>query len=176
MYMNMTDALDDTLTYNATGLAQLMATRAGAIWAGYSTPWEKLVYTIDVGQRFLMHNTTLGIPAIYQTEGLHGFTNNGTIFPSPLGIAASFNPALLYNISSAISDEAEGLGLTQVFAPVLDMSRELRWGRVEENFGEDPYLFVVFYGLCGRTLMQFSGQVRWATPTSPACRPARAAP
>jgi beta-glucosidase len=51
MYMNMTDPLDNTHTYNATGLAELMATRAGAVWAGYSTPWDKLVYTITVGQR-----------------------------------------------------------------------------------------------------------------------------
>jgi beta-glucosidase len=52
MYMNMTDPLDNTHTYNATGLAELMATRAGAVWAGYSTPWDKLVYTITVGQRY----------------------------------------------------------------------------------------------------------------------------
>lgn len=146
MYMNMTDPLDDTLTYNATGLAQLMATRSGAVWAGYSVPWEKLVYTINVGQSYLMHNTTLGIPAIYQSEGLHGFTDNGTIFPSPLGLAASFNTALLSKISGAIADEAEGLGFGQVFAPVLDMSRELRWGRVEENYGEDPFLYRFFAG------------------------------
>jgi beta-glucosidase len=92
-----------------------------------------------------MHNTTLGIPAIYQSEGLHGFTDNGTIFPSPLGLAASFNPALLTKIAGAIGDEAAGLGFAQVFAPVLDMARELRWGRVEENFGEDPFLYVSAY-------------------------------
>ena len=106
-----------------------------------------------------MENTTLGIPALVQSEGglreylldiclliytislgLHGFTNNGTTFPSPIGIAASFNPDLLFKVSSAISDEAEGLGISHIFAPVLDLSRELRWGRVEENYGEDPFL------------------------------------
>ncbi len=55
-------------------------------------------------------------------------------------MAASFNPDLLQHAASTIADEAEGLGYSQVFAPVLDLSRELRWGRVEENFGEDPFL------------------------------------
>ena len=72
--------------------------------------------------------------------GLHGFTDNGTIWPSPIGIAASFNPDLLQKAAATIADEAEGLGFSHVFAPVLDLSRELRWGRVEENFGEDPFL------------------------------------
>lgn len=55
-------------------------------------------------------------------------------------MAASFNTALLQQAASTIADEAEGLGYSHVFAPVLDLSRELRWGRVEENFGEDPFL------------------------------------
>lgn len=73
-------------------------------------------------------------------SGLHGFTNNGTIFPSPIGLSATFDPALLSSVASVIATEAEGLGITHIFAPVLDMSRELRWGRVEENYGEDPFL------------------------------------
>lgn len=125
-------------------------------WAGYLAPWEKIVFGIEVGQRYLMENTTLGIPAMVQSEGehscvfvvntplirsgLHGFTDNGTTFPSPIGMAASFNPSLLSQVSAAIGEEAEGLGYSQLFAPVLDLSRELRWGRVEENFGEDPFL------------------------------------
>jgi beta-glucosidase len=73
--------------------------------------------------------------------GLHGFTDNGTIWPSPIGLAASFNTDLLQKAAATIADEAEGLGFSQIFAPVLDLSRELRWGRVEENFGEDPFLY-----------------------------------
>lgn len=89
-----------------------------------------------------MENTTLGIPALFQTEGLHGFTDNGTIFPSPIGLAASFNTDLLNKVGRAIGDEAEGLGLSHAFAPVLDLAREQRWGRVEENFGGK--LFIVY--------------------------------
>ncbi|KAG8715834.1 hypothetical protein FRC09_016268 [Ceratobasidium sp. 395] len=139
-WMNMTDAADNTLTYNATGLAQMMQYKAGSIWAGYSATYEKLAYAITVGQKYLMENTTLGIPAMFQSEGLHGFTNNGTIFPSPLSMACSFNTDLLKKVAAAITSEAEPFGISQLFAPVLDLSRELRWGRVEENFGEDQFL------------------------------------
>ncbi|KAJ3559630.1 hypothetical protein NP233_g11219 [Leucocoprinus birnbaumii] len=139
-WMDMSNPLDDTLVHNDTGLANMMNTRAGSIWAGYETPWEKLVYAINVGQKYLMENTTLGIPALIQSEGLHGFTDNGTIFPSPIGLAASFDAQLIHDVANVVALEAEGLGINHVFAPVLDLSRELRWGRVEENFGESPFL------------------------------------
>ncbi|KXN88324.1 Periplasmic beta-glucosidase [Leucoagaricus sp. SymC.cos] len=139
-WMDMSSPLDDTLIHNDTGLAQMMNTRAGSIWAGYQTPWEKLVYAVTVGQKYLMENTTLGIPALFQSEGLHGFTDNGTIFPSPVGLAASFDIQLIHDIANVVATEAEGLGINHIFAPVLDLGRELRWGRVEEGFGESPYL------------------------------------
>ncbi|KAF8834841.1 glycoside hydrolase, partial [Paxillus ammoniavirescens] len=139
-WMNMTDPLDNILAYNQSGLEQMMEYKAGSIWAGYLASWDKIVYGITVGQKYLMENTTLGIPAIFQSEGLHGFTDNGTIWPSPIGLAASFNTPLLQQAASTIATEAEGLGYSQLFAPVLDLSRELRWGRVEENYGEDPFL------------------------------------
>ncbi|KAJ4488424.1 glycoside hydrolase family 3 protein [Lentinula aciculospora] len=139
-WMNTADPLDNTLVYNQSGLEDMMNTKAGSIWGGYAMPYEKFVFALNIGQKYLMENTTLGIPAMFQSEGLHGFTNNGTIFPSPIGLAASFNPELLSSVANIIATEAEGVGLSQIFAPVLDMSRELRWGRVEENFGEDPFL------------------------------------
>ncbi|KAG7443778.1 glycoside hydrolase [Guyanagaster necrorhizus] len=139
-WMNTTDPLDNTLTFNKTGLEEMVSLKAGSIWAGYEMPWEKYAFAIETGQRYLMENTTLGIPALFESEGLHGFTNNGTIFPSPIGLAASFNRDLVQNVSTVVSNEAEGFGISHIFAPVLDLSRELRWGRVEENFGEDPYL------------------------------------
>lgn len=70
------------------------------------------------------------------------FLISGTIFPSPIGLAASFNTSLVSRAAAMIATEGEGLGVSHIFAPVLDMSRELRWGRVEENFGEDPFLCV----------------------------------
>lgn len=139
-WMNFSDPLDNTLTYNATGLVAMMSEKAGSIWGGYQTPWEKFAYGVRVGQEYLLQNTTLGIPALIQSEVLHGFTNNGTIFPSPIGFAATFNTDLIQKMAEKIADEAEGLGINHVFAPVLDLGRELRWGRVEEGFGEDPFL------------------------------------
>ncbi|KAG6815763.1 hypothetical protein H0H87_011547 [Tephrocybe sp. NHM501043] len=139
-WMNLTDPLDNTLVYNQTGLQEMMRLKGGSIWAGYLTPYEKFSYAVNVGQRYLMENTTLGIPALIQSEGLHGFTNNGTIFPSPIGLAASFDTDLVSKVASVTATEAEGLGINHMFAPVLDLARELRWGRVEEGFGEDHFL------------------------------------
>ncbi|KAG6876181.1 hypothetical protein C0993_005076 [Termitomyces sp. T159_Od127] len=87
-----------------------------------------------------MENATLDIPALFQSKGLHGFTDNGTIFPSLIGLAAPFDADLISQVASVALDEAEGLGTTHMFAPVLDLSRELHWGDVEENFGEDLFL------------------------------------
>ncbi|KAG5651217.1 hypothetical protein H0H81_009446 [Sphagnurus paluster] len=139
-WMNMGNPLDNTLTYNPSGLVNMMQTKGGSIWAGYQVPWQKFVYAVNVGQKYLMENTTLGIPALIQSEGLHGFTNNGTIFPSPIGLAASFDTDLISQIADIVGKESEGLGINHIFAPVLDLARELRWGRVEEGFGEDQYL------------------------------------
>ncbi|KAF9530879.1 glycoside hydrolase [Crepidotus variabilis] len=139
-WMNLNDPLDDTLTFNQTGLEEMMRLKGGNLWAGYLAPYDKFVYAVRIGQKYLMENTTLGIPALIQSEGLHGFTNKGTIFPSPIGLAASFNPDLVKQVANVTSTEAEALGINHIFAPVLDLSRELRWGRVEENFGEDPFL------------------------------------
>ncbi|PCH41789.1 hypothetical protein WOLCODRAFT_177550 [Wolfiporia cocos MD-104 SS10] len=139
-WMNITDPNDDTKTYNETGLVEWLTTKASGVYGSYLMPWDKWVYGITVGQKFLMENTTLGIPAIVAIEALHGFTNNGTTWPSPIGLAASFNAPLLQAAAETIGAEAEGLGFSQLLAPVLDLSRELRWGRVEENYGEDPFL------------------------------------
>ena len=69
-WMDFSDPLDDTLTYNASGLVEMMATKGGSVWGGYLTPWDKFVFGVEVGQRYLMENTTLGIPALVQSEGL----------------------------------------------------------------------------------------------------------
>lgn len=69
--------------------------------------------------------------------------NNGTIWLSPICLVMSFNAPLLQKATSMIVTEAEGLGFSWLFAPILDLSHELQWDRVEENFGEDPFLYVV---------------------------------
>lgn len=82
-----------------------------------------------------------GIPALIQSEGIHGFLAlNATIFNSPLAHGCAFNPELVEKMGEAIAVESLALGVNQIFAPVLDLARELRFGRVEESYSEDPFL------------------------------------
>ena len=90
-------------------------------------------------QRWIMEHSRLGIPAIFIEEGLHGYSD-GTVFPAPINLAATWNPDLARQTGSAIAAEMRAAGVHMVLAPVLDVAREPRWGRVEEDFGEDPYL------------------------------------
>ncbi|ATZ51038.1 hypothetical protein BCIN_06g04840 [Botrytis cinerea B05.10] len=135
-WRNMTDG-----TFNATGLAWNMATRAGQFYVGYPVAQQLIADGIKQAQDYLMHNTTLGIPALVQSEGIHGFLiGNATIFNSPIAQACSWNPALIKRMGAAIAQESLALGVNQIFGPLGDLARELRYGRVEETFGEDGYL------------------------------------
>ena len=92
-------------------------------------------------QRYQMEKTRLGIPIIFPGEALHGYMEYGsTSFPQALGLAATWDPALVKKVFSAAGDEAGSRGAEQVFTPVLDLAREPRWGRTEETYGEDPFL------------------------------------
>ena len=98
----------------------------------------KLVNAI---QKFLMNSTRLGIPALIHSECLHGHMSpQATIFPQAIGLASSWNTTLLKKISAAAAQEARAVGVCQAFSPNLDLARDPRWGRVEETYGEDPYL------------------------------------
>ena len=90
-------------------------------------------------QRWTIEHSRLGIPAIFIEEGLHGYSD-GTVFPAPINLAATWDTALARSTGAAIASEMRAAGVDMVLAPVLDVAREPRWGRVEEDFGEDPYL------------------------------------
>ena len=90
-------------------------------------------------QRWTIEHSRLGIPAIFIEEGLHGYSD-GTVFPAPINLAATWHPGLARQTAAAIASEMRAVGVNMVLAPVLDVAREPRWGRVEEDFGEDPYL------------------------------------
>src|SRR5690242_1957908 len=95
----------------------------------------------NAAQRYLVENTRLGIPAIFQGEALHGFMENGsTSFPQALGLASTWDPNLVREVFNAAADEMASSGVNQAFTPVLDLARDPRWGRTEETYGEDPYL------------------------------------
>lgn len=92
-------------------------------------------------QTYLLEETRLGIPAIPHEECLSGYMGpEGTTFPQMLGMACSWDPGLLTEVTAQIRSELEAIGTTHVLSPVLDLARDMRWGRVEETFGEDPLL------------------------------------
>ena len=92
-------------------------------------------------QRYCMEKTRLGIPILNTTEALHGSVQDGsTIFPQSIAIGATFNTELARKMAAAISEELYSEGVNQILCPVVDVTRDMRWGRTEETFGEDPYL------------------------------------
>src|SRR6201996_4186902 len=90
-------------------------------------------------QKWVIAHNRLGIPALFIEEGLHGF-DTGTVFPAPIGLAATWNPQIAQQTAAAIAAEARATAVDMILAPVLDLAQDPRWGRLEEDFGEDPYL------------------------------------
>lgn len=92
-------------------------------------------------QRYAMEKTRLGIPQIFQDEALHGYTaESATSFPQAIALGSTWDPGLIQRVFTAVADEAASAGINQVFAPVINLARDPRWGRTEETYGEDPYL------------------------------------
>lgn len=101
---------------------------------------EPDVKAVNELQRIAIEETRLGIPIITGRDVIHGFR---TILPIPLGQAASFNPELVRKGARVAAKEARASGVHVTFAPMLDISRDPRWGRIAESFGEDTYLTTV---------------------------------
>lgn len=101
---------------------------------------EMAELTNDI-QKFFLEDTRLGIPVVFHEECLHGHAAvDGTSFPQPIGLGATFDPELVRRLFEMTAAEARARGTHQALTPVVDVAREPRWGRVEETFGEDPYL------------------------------------
>lgn len=132
---------------DASVLRQRMANGLGQIsrpLGSHSVDPVKGVRALNSLQKFLCEQTRLGIPAISHEETLVGLmVQGGTLFPSALAYGATWNPGLIEKVGEAIGREARSIGCHQALAPVLDVSRDVRWGRTEETFGEDPYLIGV---------------------------------
>lgn len=92
---------------------------------------------VNALQRQAVENSRLGIPLIFARDVIHGFK---TIFPIPLGQAATWNPALVKEGAQIAAKEASGVGIRWTFSPMVDIARDARWGRISEGFGEDPLL------------------------------------
>ncbi len=139
---------------------------AGMLWATFrADPWTKK--TLDNGlnpalaakagnalQKYVMENTRLGIPMFLAEEAPHGHMAIGaTVFPTGIGMAATWSPQLINEVGKAIGKEVRLQGGHISYGPVLDLTRDPRWSRVEETFGEDP----VLTGAIGRAMVEGLG-------------------
>ena len=96
---------------------------------------------INAMQRYFVQKTRLGIPIIPFEEAVHGLKSDGaTMFPQAIALAATWDPALVSHVAEAIAGETKARGIRQVLSPVVNIADDVRWGRVEETYGEDPYL------------------------------------
>jgi beta-glucosidase len=109
--------------------------------AGGGLSARKMAELTNAIQRFFIEESRLGIPVIFHEECLHGHAaKGGTSFPQPIALGSTFNPGLVESLYAMTAEEARCRGTHQALTPVVDVAREPRWGRVEETFGEDPYL------------------------------------
>ena len=126
------------MTQRNAGAGQEDAVRAGRLGSILN---EVDVEVINRLQRVAVTDSRLGIPLLIGRDVIHGFR---TIFPIPLGIAATWNPGLAEAGARIAAVEAASSGVRWTFAPMLDVSRDARWGRIAESFGEDPHLGAEF--------------------------------
>jgi beta-glucosidase len=109
-------------------------------YSSSNTNLELIARANDIQKHFI-ENTRLGIPIIFFDEGLHGLVRvQATSFPQAIALAATFDPLLVQSAAMQIAREARLIGIRQVLSPVLNLATDVRWGRTEETFGEDPYL------------------------------------
>ncbi|NBB26094.1 beta-glucosidase [Porphyrobacter sp. SLTP] len=113
---------------------------AGGTAARWRTPTETVAF-INALQRWAVEDTRLGIPVLLHEESLHGYmATDATMFPQAIALAGSFDTNLMRRVQSVIARETRARGVPLVLSPVVDIVRDPRWGRIEETWGEDPYL------------------------------------
>jgi beta-glucosidase len=109
--------------------------------AGKGKNAREMAVLTNAIQKFFLENSRLGIPVMFHEECLHGHAAvDGTSFPQPIALGATFNPGLVEELFTMTALEARLRGAHHALTPVVDVAREPRWGRVEETYGEDPYL------------------------------------
>ncbi|WP_075214240.1 beta-glucosidase BglX [Mongoliimonas terrestris] len=131
--LNLVTPGGDTLTgavVNSDVAEKVRTGRIGSIFGVKSVAAARGFQTLALQSR-------LGIPLLFAEDVIHG---HRTIFPLPIGLAASFDPDLIRRTARIAADEASACGIDQVYAPMVDVCRDPRWGRIAESPGEDPYL------------------------------------
>jgi beta-glucosidase len=102
---------------------------------------SKQAKLINKMQHYFVEETRLGIPIIAFDEALHGLVRDGaTSFPASIGLASTWDIAFMNRVSTAIANETKSRGIRQILSPVVNIASDVRWGRVEETYGEDPFL------------------------------------
>jgi beta-glucosidase len=123
--------------------AKFLPEKAAALWGslgvGSVHDLNPTPQQANAIQSWVIAHNRLGIPALFIEEGLHGY-DTGTVFPAPIGLAGTWDPEIAKETGAAIASEARAHNVGMILAPVLDLARDPRWGRVEEDFGEDTYL------------------------------------
>jgi beta-glucosidase len=123
------------------GIANIDEQLNGLKKTQYSFPYSKHAEAINTIQRWFVEETRLGIPVDFSNEGIHGLNHDqATPLPAPIAIGSTWNKELVHWAGSIVGREAKVLGYTNVYAPILDVARDQRWGRVLECYGEDPFL------------------------------------
>lgn len=106
----------------------------------YTYPHRKHPEAINNIQRWFIEETRLGIPVDFTNEGVHGLTHDrATPLPAPIAIGSTWNKQLVYEAGTIVGREAKALGYTHIYAPILDVARDPRWGRTIETYGENPF-------------------------------------
>ncbi len=140
LYMSPGDLDDSTHDYShgAFGLQIGMGSRP---IAAESNPPRAHAERINSIQRYFVQKTRLGIPILPFEEAVHGLARDGaTVFPAAIGLAATWDSAMMSSVASAIAVETRARGIRDVLSPVINIATDVRWGRVEETYGEDPLL------------------------------------
>jgi beta-glucosidase len=102
---------------------------------------KETVDFVNAVQRFMVEKTRLGIPVLFHEEGLHGYmAKDATHFPQAIALAGTWDPELIERVYTVVASEIRARGVHLVLSPVVDVGRDPRWGRIEETFGEDPFL------------------------------------
>ena len=140
----VTDVLDEQRRFDSAKAETALVNGTGHITrisaASFLPPLES-ARLANIIQKHLVENTRLGIPAIVHEESCAGFMARGaTSFPQSIGLAATWEPELIEEMAGVVRDQMRAVGAHHALAPVLDVVRDARWGRVEETYGEDPYL------------------------------------
>jgi beta-glucosidase len=121
--------------------SQMAATNLGTLGVGSIHDLYPRAKLSNRVQEWVIQSNRLRIPVLFIEEGLHGYMDfDETVFPQSINLATTWNPELARQTGAAIAAQARANGVAMILGPVLDVAREPRWGRVEEDFGEDPYL------------------------------------